>query len=261
VVIGLALSVVVGRGIAGPIRAMTQAMDSLAKGDKATEIPARGRKDEVGHMAAAVQVFKDNMVKADRLAAEQAREREAREKRAQAIEALTRGFDQTVSGVLGSLASATSELQRTAESMSGTAEETNQQSTAAAAASEQASRNVQMVAAGAEELSASIAEIGQQVAQSNEIAGRAVKQADQTNDQVQGLAGAAQRIGEVVKLISDIAAQTNLLALNATIEAARAGEAGKGFAVVASEVKNLAMQTAKATEEISSQIGGMQPPR
>jgi len=257
-VLGLVLSFIVGRGISKPIIAMTGAMDRLAKGDKTTAIPAQGRKDEVGLMASAVQVFKDNMIKAEQLAAEQEQARKAREERAQKVDQLTKDFDQTISGVLGLLASATTELQSTAESMSATAEETNRQSASVAAASEQASRNVQTVASAAEELSASISEISRQVNQSSDVAGRAVAQAERTNKQVEGLADAAQKIGEVINLISDIAEQTNLLALNATIEAARAGEAGKGFAVVASEVKNLATQTAKATGDIGQQIAGIQ---
>jgi methyl-accepting chemotaxis protein len=256
--VGTALSWALVRQITAPLGEMTEAMRRLAEGDKSTEIPARARKDEIGSMAAAVQVFKDSMIKAEQLAAEQEQARKAREERAEKLDQLTKDFDQTISGVIGLLASATTELQSTAESMSATAEETNRQSNTVASASEEASRNVQTVATAAEELSASITEISRQVNQSSDIAGRAVEQAECTNKQVEGLAEAAQKIGEVVKMITDIAEQTNLLALNATIEAARAGEAGKGFAVVASEVKNLATQTAKATGEIGQQISGIQ---
>jgi len=167
-------------------------------------------------------------------------------------------FDQQAKPALGAVASAASQLQSTANMLSANARQTSAQSTAVAAASEEASANVQTVASAAEELSSSIAEISRQVAESTKIAGQAVEQANRTNTTVKGLAEEAQKIGAVVKLIQDIASQTNLLALNATIEAARAGEAGKGFAVVAAEVKNLANQTAKATEEISQQIAGMQ---
>ncbi|WP_340120163.1 methyl-accepting chemotaxis protein, partial [Pelagibius sp. 7325] len=206
-VLGLVLSVLVGRGISKPVIAMTAAMEKLAGGDKTTEIPAQGRKDEVGLMAAAVQVFKENMIKAEQLAAEQEKGRKAREERAQKVDQLTKDFDQTISGVLGLLASATTELQSTAESMSATAEETNRQSSAVAAASEEASRNVQTVASAAEELSASISEISRQVNQSSDVAGRAVAQAERTNTQVEGLAEAAQKIGDVISLIQDIAEQ------------------------------------------------------
>ena len=256
--LGILSAVLVGRGIARPIQSMTAAMKRLAEGDKAAEIPAQDRRDEVGEMAAAVQVFKDNMIRNDEMAAEQERERVAREARAQKIEALTQDFDQAVAAVLAEVGAAAQEMQTTAASMSSTAEETNRQATAVAAASEQASTNVQTVASAAEELSSSIEEISRQVAQSAAIAARASGDAERTNAQVDGLAQAAQKIGEVVSLIQDIAEQTNLLALNATIEAARAGEAGKGFAVVASEVKNLATQTAKATEQIGRQITGIQ---
>ena len=167
-------------------------------------------------------------------------------------------FERNMKQVVDTVAAAATELQSTAKGMETTAHATSQQATTVAAAAEEASSNVQTVASAAEELSSSISEISRQVAQSTHIAGAAVAEVDNANEKVQGLAEAAQKIGEVVALITDIADQTNLLALNATIEAARAGEAGKGFAVVASEVKNLANATAKATEEISAQIGGIQ---
>jgi methyl-accepting chemotaxis protein len=245
-------------GVSRPITAMVEAMKKLAGGDLNAVIPAQGRKDEVGAMANAVQVFKDNMVTAARLEAEQKVEQDRKEQRQKAVDSYITDFDKSVGGVLEMVASASTELESTAKSMSVTAETAQQQSTAVAAASEQASTNVQTVASAAEELSSSIAEISRQVAESTRITSQAVQETEKTDAQIQGLADAAQRIGDVVKLINDIAGQTNLLALNATIEAARAGEAGKGFAVVASEVKSLANQTARATDEISQQISAIQ---
>jgi len=247
-----------GRGITGAIVRLCSAMRRLAEKDMETEIPALGWQNEMGEMADAVQVFKDNMIAADKLAEEQRREQAAREERAKRIEELCKGFDATSVEVVDAIASGVSEMEASSTSMSSTAQETTRQSSAVAAASQQASANVETVASAAAELSSSIGEIGRQVSQASQIASNAVKQAELTNVKVQGLADAANRIGEVVALITDIADQTNLLALNATIEAARAGDAGKGFAVVASEVKNLANQTAKATEEIGAQIGGIQ---
>jgi methyl-accepting chemotaxis protein len=258
--IGVAGTVVyfTNRSIVPPILGMTGAMTRLAGGDHGVEIPAVDKKDEIGLMARAVLVFKENMIKAKELAAKEAEELKARMARAKRVEELTDRFDADVSMVLKTVASASTELQTTATSMSGTAEETSRQATAVAAATEQAATNVQTVASATEELSSSVGEISRQVAQSAQIAQKAVDEATQTNATIQGLSEVADKIGDVVQLINDIASQTNLLALNATIEAARAGDAGKGFAVVASEVKSLANQTAKATEEIGAQIAAIQ---
>jgi methyl-accepting chemotaxis protein len=258
ITLGLVIAWLIGNGIARPVVAMTGAMRALAGGDKSITVPAQGRKDEIGDMAAAVEVFKQNAIEMDRLAEEQRQEQQRKEARQIAIDGYIKRFESSVAGILGTLASAATEMHQTAEVMSATAEEASRQSAAVSAASEEASTNVQTVAAAAEELSASVQEISRQVAQSTAITGQAVSEAERTNVTVQGLAEAAQKIGEVVNLINDIAAQTNLLALNATIEAARAGEAGKGFAVVANEVKSLATQTAKATEEITGQIAAIQ---
>lgn len=258
IVLGGGFGWFIGSGIAGPISRMTGAMGQLAAGDKTIEIPGTDRGDEIGDMAEAVQVFKDNMIKAEELATREAADTKAREERAHRIEQITQEFDATVSELLGTVAGASTELETTATSMSGLADDTNHRATTVATAAEQASANVQTVATATEELTSSVQEIARQVTQSSTSAGSAVSQAERTDQQVQGLAMAAQKIGEVVSLISDIAEQTNLLALNATIEAARAGDAGKGFAVVAAEVKELASQTAKATEEISQQITGIQ---
>jgi len=248
----------VGRNVVARLTALSVVTRRVADGELDIDIPIAGS-DELTDMARTIEVFRDNAVAKERLEAKQ-REAEARaeEEKHETLRQLADTFESSVKGLVDTVASSSTEMESTCNTMVATAEQTNRQSNAVASASEQATTNVQTVASATEELSVSIAEIGKQVDQSTRIAQNAVEETERTNATIEGLVEAAQKIGEVVDLINDIASQTNLLALNATIEAARAGDAGKGFAVVASEVKSLATQTAKATEEIGNQIGTMQ---
>ena len=263
--VGVAMMLVVGMGlllrrsIVKPLGSMTEAMRSLASGDITTAIPALDRSDEVGAMAQSFQVFKESMIEAARLRDEQDELKlQAEAEKSNLLNRMADEFEKGVRASLDALARSAGDMRETSHGMSATAGEASRLTTTVAKVAEQATVNVQTVAAATEELSSSVSEIGRQVTQSTAIAAEAVNEANRTNATVQGLSAAAEKIGDVVKLISDIASQTNLLALNATIEAARAGDAGRGFAVVASEVKSLASQTAKATEEIAVQVAAMQ---
>lgn len=259
----LVLSILGGFGltllITRPVQRMTQEMSVLATGDTTVAISGVERRDEVGQMAQAVQVFKTNMIEVDRLKAEQEQaERLSAERRKADMIKLADQFEGAVGEIIDTVSSASTELEASASTLTSTAERGQELAAMVASASEEASSNVQSVASATEEMASSVTEISRQVQESARMAGEAVSQARRTNDRVSDLSKAAARIGDVVDLINSIAGQTNLLALNATIEAARAGDAGRGFAVVASEVKALAEQTAKATDEIGQQINGIQ---
>jgi methyl-accepting chemotaxis protein len=253
------LGILIGYSITSPLKILTSVMLRLADGDTSAEVPCGKASSEIGEIALAVGVFKENALKNEKLEAKQIEmKRQAEEEKHAMMQKMANDFDSNIGGIVGTVSSASTELQATAESMARISEQTSSEATAVSAASQRTSGNVQSVASATEEMTSTISEISQQVAQASSASRQAVEEVNNTGQQMSSLAGTADKISEVVEMISSIAEQTNLLALNATIESARAGEAGKGFAVVANEVKELASQTAKATSEISQQIGDIQ---
>ncbi|HEY6601159.1 MAG TPA: methyl-accepting chemotaxis protein [Xanthobacteraceae bacterium] len=250
--------VAVMRQVIGPLVRLTGVTLRLADRELDVAIPDGDRKDEIGTMANALQIFKDALIANKRADEDAARNAEAQLERGRRVNGITRDFEAVIGDIVSTVSSAATELEGSASTLNTTADRSQTLTTAVAAASDEASANVQSVASATEELTSSVNEISRQVQESARVAGDAVEQARRTNERVSALSQAASRIGDVVELINSIASQTNLLALNATIEAARAGDAGRGFAVVAAEVKALAQQTAKATDEIHQQIIGVQ---
>jgi methyl-accepting chemotaxis protein len=254
---GIFIALLIARRISRPIVAMTRTMSELAAGDTEVVIPAIERRDEVGQIAKAVEVFKRSAIENLRLTAAKAQEQAIRDRRQAAMDRHTQEFGTSVSGVMASMVQSAADMRTAASDMSEAAKRTRDSTTSAVESASVSARNLNSVAVAAEEMAVSSREISQQVAQVTSVVRDAVECASETDAKVASLADAADRIGDVVRLITDIAGQTNLLALNATIEAARAGDAGKGFAVVAGEVKVLAAQTARATDQIGAQIGAI----
>ncbi len=255
--LALPFAIFLARGIARPLTGMAAAMRGLSEGDLAVEIPGRGRRDEVGAMAAALDVFRHGLAERQRLEKEAEAGRRQRERRASAMEDYTKDFGQSIAGVMEQLEAAAAQMRGAAHGMSEAVGATQERASGTAGEALQASESLTAVAAAVEQMSASVAEISRQVARAAAIATEAVGEAATSDERMQSVTRSADRIGDILGVIADVAGRTNLLALNATIEAARAGEAGKGFAVVASEVKALAAQTARATDDVAEQINAM----
>ncbi len=257
-IVGIAIGFYLIRDVSRGIASIVAPMQALGGGDLTAQVPHQGEKTEIGSMADSLQVFKQALIAKKAADEAAARDAEAKIERGRRVDGITREFEAMIGEIVNTVSSASAQLESSAGTLTATAGRSRELTTVVAAASEEASTNVQSVASATEELTSSVNEISRQVQESARMASGAVNEARKTNDRVSELSKAAARIGDVVELINTIAGQTNLLALNATIEAARAGEAGRGFAVVASEVKALAEQTAKATGEIGQQIGGIQ---